>query len=214
LLLQRGNPEAAIEKFQMAQRFAPEKDTRVANNLGSALLALGRFEEAAVAYETSLAIRRSYSNLSNLGTVRFYLGDYRGSAELYEQAIALGPEDYRPYANLADAQSLVPALAERAQENYREAARRAEAFLAVQRDSIDVATELAWYWVNLGEEARARSMADTAMQRLESGDHALRLAAVYRRLGDDQRASEAVTRARDLGLAPRFIDATPWLRDF
>jgi serine/threonine protein kinase/tetratricopeptide (TPR) repeat protein len=211
VLLALGRAEAAIEKYRMAQRFAPQAAPRVANNLGSAYLTLGRFEEAAAAYEAALGERRSYSAVSNLGTARFYLGDYAAAAALYQESIALAPEDYRPYGNLADAQSLTPALAAQARGNYEEAARRAEKFLTVQSDSVDAATELAWYWVNLGDRERARIMADGAMERVDSGARALRLAGVYRRLGMADQANAAVQRATELGIASRIVESTPWL---
>lgn len=212
VLLALGRAEAAIEKYRMAQRFAPQAAPRVANNLGSAYLTLGRFEEAAAAYEAALVERRSYSAVSNLGTARFYLGDYAAAAALYQESITLAPEDYRPYGNLADAQSLTPALAAQARGNYEEAARRAEKFLTVQNDSVDAATELAWYWANLGENERARTMADGTMERVDSGARALRLAGVYRRLGLATEAGAAVRRANELGIAPRIVESTPWLR--
>jgi tetratricopeptide (TPR) repeat protein len=150
--------------------------------------------------------------LSNLGTARFYLGDYAGAAQSYGEALELAPEDHRPYGNLADAQSLTPGLAEAAIENYREAARRAEAFLAVQSDSVDAATELAWYLVNLGEREQARSMAVAVLPRLDGPGPALRVAGVLFRLGDQAEAESALSLARDLGASEREIAATPWLR--
>jgi tetratricopeptide (TPR) repeat protein len=211
-LLTRGEAEAAIDKYRTAQRFAPQAELSIVSNLGAAYKSLGRFEEAARAYESVVAARPTYRGLSNLGTVRFYLGDYAGAAEAYQQALELSPTDHRPYGNLADAQSLAPGLGEAAIENYREAAKRAEGFLAVQSDSVEAATELAWYLVNLGEHEQARSMALAALHRLDGPGSALRVAGVLFRLGDEARAEAALTLARDLGASEREIAATPWLR--
>jgi tetratricopeptide (TPR) repeat protein len=95
--------------------------------------------------------------------------------------------------------------------NYREAARRAEEFLSVRNDSLDAATELAWYWANLGESGRARSMAEAALPRLDGPTPALRVAAVLLRMGDRAGAAAALAKARELGVTEREIAATPWL---
>jgi tetratricopeptide (TPR) repeat protein len=211
-LLTRGEAEAAIDKYRTAQRFAPQAELSIVSNLGAAYKSLGRFEEAARAFESVVAARPTYRSLSNLGTVRFYLGDYAGAAEAYRQALELSPTDHRPYGNLADAQSLVPGLGEAAIENYRKAAERAESFLLVQSDSVEAATELAWYLVNLGEHEEARSMALAVLQRLDGPGSALRVAGVLFRLGDQAGAEAALTLARELGASEREIAATPWLR--
>jgi hypothetical protein len=121
------------------------------------------------------------------------------------------PDDYRVYGNLADAQSQDPTLAGQAAANYRLAAERVQAFLAVQTDSAEAATELAWYLANLRDMDQARILAETTLPSVSSSDIALRLAGVFRRLGDQRRELESISRARELGIAERFIESTPWL---
>jgi Flp pilus assembly protein TadD len=77
-------------------------------NLGAALQALGRYDDAATAYERSISLAPSGSAYSNLGLIRYDGGRYADACVALEKASQLAPNDYRVWANLGDAYRWTP----------------------------------------------------------------------------------------------------------
>src|SRR5262249_17472839 len=100
-------------------------------NLGGALQALGRYDEAAAAYERSIALGPSGSAYSNLGSVRYDSGRYAEACAALEKASKLTPNDYRVWANLGDAYRWTPARKAGAPKAYQRAITAARAALSV-----------------------------------------------------------------------------------
>jgi Flp pilus assembly protein TadD len=98
----RGRFEEAVLQFRQAATFAPDS-ARAHANLGAALQALNRHDEALQAYQRSLAIEPTANGWSNLGSLQFFLGRYEEARDAYRRATALTPADYLMWANLGDA---------------------------------------------------------------------------------------------------------------
>jgi serine/threonine protein kinase/tetratricopeptide (TPR) repeat protein len=209
-----GRYAEAADAFSAALALGGDTDARVYNNLGSAYFYADRLEDAEAAYARALALRASHSVVSNLGSVRFYLGNYPGAAELYRRALEIQPNDYRMYGNLADALSAAGEDAATVRGLYEKAAAGAKKFLDVQGDSIDAASELAWYWANSGRTEGARALLlGAAAREVSDGAVPYRLAGAWLRLGDVQNARAQLDRAIAMGYSSRIIAGTPWLRE-
>jgi tetratricopeptide (TPR) repeat protein len=96
---------------------------------------------------------------------------------------------------------------------YEQAAAGAKKFLDVQGDSIDAASELAWYWANSGRTDGARALLlGAAAREVSDGVVPYRLAGAWVRLDDAEKAREQLDRAIAMGYSSRIISGTPWLR--
>lgn len=212
-LMGTGRYADAADAFEAARALGGDGDVRVHNNLGSALFLADRFEDAEAAYSRAIAVRETHSAVSNLGSVRFYLGNYAGAAELYRKALEIQPGDYRMYGNLADAMAAAGAPVEEVRAFYERAAAGAKQFLDVQGDSVDAASELVWYWANSGRTSGARALLLSVVAReVTDGSVPYRLAGAALRLSDPVTARAQLDRAIELGYSPRIIAGTPWLR--
>ena len=88
----KGRYDQAQQMFQQVVTLAPDS-YRGFSNLGAMYQLQGRRSEAIREYEKSLKIRPFYAAASNLGTLRFYEGDYAGAARAFRQAVDLDAHD-------------------------------------------------------------------------------------------------------------------------
>ena len=99
-MLALGNPAAAIECYRRALALRP--GIRAHNNLGSALRAGGRLEEAEAALARAIELRPSYASaLANIGLVRQERARYAEALEMYDRAIAADPTHAAAHGNRA-----------------------------------------------------------------------------------------------------------------
>lgn len=210
--LLQGDGEGAAEMFRTALDFRPERPLSLWNNLGAAHLASDNLEAAAEAFEASLALGESASALSNLGTVRFHLGDFEEAAGLYRRACAISPKDHRLWGNLGDALAAAPASSAEAGEAFRTALGLAEALLAERPGDLEVLADLAFYHASLGHAGAASALLpDLLAAAPSSAELAFRAALVYARLGDAPAAQRLAGEARRLGYSQRMLATTPLL---
>jgi len=91
LLVDRGQPEPALEYFRRAQS-AAEGSVDICRNRGDALLRLGRFQEAVELAGKALELSGEHPALLNLrGNSRVELGEFAAAREDYERALELDP---------------------------------------------------------------------------------------------------------------------------
>jgi tetratricopeptide (TPR) repeat protein len=128
-----GDIEGAIASFLTATTLLPD-DATLWSSVGGLYLASGDSERAVDAFHRSLAIAPSYGALSNLGTLRYGQGEYADAAELYRQAAALDPGDFRIWGNIGDALAAAGDAPEASASAYARAVRLAEEYLAIKRD--------------------------------------------------------------------------------
>jgi tetratricopeptide (TPR) repeat protein len=91
-----------VIQFREASRLSPDASWNHVN-LGAALQALKRYDEALAAFQRSLAIEPTADGWSNLGTLQFFLGRYGAARESYRHATQLAPAHHVMWANLGDA---------------------------------------------------------------------------------------------------------------
>lgn len=98
-----GRPADAVALYQQAIRRDP-KVAEAHNNLGCALLVLGRLPEAVAALERAVALRPDYAEaLDSLGVGVAELGRHVEAAGYYERALAADPAAFRSAFHLGNA---------------------------------------------------------------------------------------------------------------
>jgi len=91
LMVQRGERERALELLKKASTIAP-REPGVWNNLGNALLSLGKLPEAEKAFRRSLALAESPEALTNLARIQRRRQEWTRSEASARRAIALAPQ--------------------------------------------------------------------------------------------------------------------------
>ncbi|MBW8758660.1 MAG: tetratricopeptide repeat protein [Burkholderiales bacterium] len=91
LMVQRGEPGRALELLKKASMIAP-REPGVWNNLGNALLGLGRLPEAEKAFHRSLALAESAEPLTNLARIQRRRQEWARSEASARRAVALAPQ--------------------------------------------------------------------------------------------------------------------------
>ena len=82
----------ALDALENAAKLMPD-DAEAQGNLGNALRALGRFEEAAASHRRALAIKPDYAEAhNNLGNALAELGRLSEAIGQYEEALRINPD--------------------------------------------------------------------------------------------------------------------------
>lgn len=151
-----GNETEAAREFEEALRFNPSH-AAARRGLGITLLHEDKLEAAAEQLRRALQdAPRDEEAANNLGMVQLRLNDVSGAIASLERAIQLNPRLIKAHFNLAQA--------------YRRAGRSGEARLETERGAALTAAQR-----SLG---RAMVLAQSARQRLQSGDRAGALSAL------------------------------------
>jgi len=105
--LAHGRYAESAKMFKRVVDLVPDNE-RGYLNLGAAYVQMARYDDAVRVFSASVERRPSGQGYSNLGTAYFLLGRYADAARAYEQATQLTPSYYLFWANLGDADRLVP----------------------------------------------------------------------------------------------------------
>jgi Ca-activated chloride channel family protein len=123
-----GRYDEALAAFRDAQIDAPN-DRQIAMNIGSALFAIGQYDEAEEAFTealgTSQSALRSQASY-NLGNTRFQQQQLAQAAESYERALEIDPDDMDAKYNLEIVQLLLNQAASESGEQRQEQRRVSE----------------------------------------------------------------------------------------
>lgn len=208
-LFDTGRYDAAAKQFGEVVNLTPDNPSGF-NNVGAAHFQGGRFAEAASAFEQSLLLAPSRDAEMNTGTMYFYAGDFAKSAAHYRRALELAPDDYRGWGNLGDA--LRAQGDDEATAAYREAVSRAESALALNESDHAARADLAHYAAELGQQARAVALIQSALSAAPE-DMLVHYSAalVYARLDDNDASLAHLERAVELGYQRQLLAADPGL---
>ncbi|HXX19977.1 MAG TPA: tetratricopeptide repeat protein [Candidatus Acidoferrum sp.] len=97
-----GDYSRALQAFQQVTVLEPDIDAGY-ENIGNVYLQQGKYQECVPYLQKALQIEPNYATDSNLGTAYFFLKQYSNSADMFEKAVALNPNDTVTRVNLADA---------------------------------------------------------------------------------------------------------------
>jgi serine/threonine-protein kinase len=124
---------------------------------------MDRFEEALAACRRSLAIEPTSGAYSNAGSSEFFLGRYGEASKDFEKAVALTPDRYDGWADLADAYYWSGRKSE-AHEAYQKAIRMARSELQVNPRDPSAHARLAVCLARTGELSEARAETSRAVE--------------------------------------------------
>ncbi|NIY77081.1 tetratricopeptide repeat protein [Thalassospira sp. HF15] len=167
-LIQSEHITQGIAILEKAVAFSP-KDWRALNNLGAALLKVGRHKEALeyLARAEKLAPddpERRLSNLLQLGEALRHMGDLKRAQEIFRQAIAEKPKSGRAWHDLADVMKFKPGSPEiQTMEDILNA--DADDLPKADREMIGFALGKAYMDSKNPEQAMARLDAANALRR-------------------------------------------------
>jgi tetratricopeptide (TPR) repeat protein len=200
--------DAAVRAYEKALEMAPDSIMGL-NNLGSTLLILRRYEDAASAFQRSLELEERAAPRSNLGTACFFQGKYEEAVENYRRATELEPSRPDHWGNLGDGLQALGRATE-ARRAYAEAAVRARERLAATPLSPQEHMDVGYYCAKarqaecaLAEGARAAELQPGNMSIL------FRNSVIQCILGRHEEALNWLEKAVRLGLTRAEIENEP-----
>ncbi|MEL6110723.1 MAG: tetratricopeptide repeat protein [Planctomycetota bacterium] len=158
---QRGDHHTAIDlighAIEVHHKTARRDNAEHLLNLGSALAAVGKTNDAVTAFRRSIELQPTCTAWNNLGNARKSLGHVDAALKAFELATAMDPTDPRPLANQG------ATLLE--QGELQEAARALRSALAMAPDLLEAENNLALVQTRLGNFEDAVAGFITVLQR-------------------------------------------------
>ncbi len=145
-----GRLQEAAEQFAKATQITPDNAIAL-GDLGQASLQLGRFDLAQANLEKAAELEPSYPTFSALGTLLELNGKYAESVTMYQKAMALSPNDYKAWGNLASGYMWSPGGHEHAIEAYHKAIELAEVTRKETPDDPLLLAVLGGYYAAVGD---------------------------------------------------------------
>ena len=202
-----GRVNESISYFQSVDDLLPE--SRVAsNNLGAAYYLMGRFGEAAAAWEDALRGAPNTNVYLNLGSSYFFLGRFDDAAQMYQQALDLAPEHFEVWGNLGDAYRHSTNQRERADAAYRRAIELARQHLQINSADAFAIAALAHYQASIGERTAALENIGLAVQLAQKDMFVYYFSATALcALNEPEQALDSIRKALSLGYPAHLVKA-------
>ena len=208
-LFRRGRYAEAAREWETAGMVAPD-NVIVFRNVGAAYNQLGRYEEAASAFQRALEIQPSGPIYTNLGTLRFFQGRYSEAVTAFEKAVELGANIYLNWGNLGDGLRWAPGRRGESVAAYRHASDLVEKQIAQKPEDLNLLTRHAVYLVKMGErEAALKEIAAIAAMPKLAPPILYRVTTVYELAGDRARALKTLEQALRGGYPAKEIENDP-----
>ena len=146
----------AVAAWEKARTLAPD-NVLVLRNLAAAYHMVNRTDDAAAALQRALEVKPSASIYNNLGTLRFFQGQYLQSVAAFERAVEMNPTFALYWGNLGDAHRWAPGPdhERKAAEAYARATQLAGDALAKSPDNVETRASRAIYLVKSGHTREA-----------------------------------------------------------
>ena len=158
-------------------------DLKGYSDLGAALTEQRKYAEAETAYKTSLQIKKTESNLNNLGAMLAYLGRDADALSLYKRAAELQPASIIYQINIGDSERRL-GQAGKAKVAYRKAFTLVSNQLQVNAASGQARSYKAYIEARLGRKDSAMDEIGQALQSSGSDKEVMRRAVLtYEALG-------------------------------
>ncbi len=202
-----GRVDESIAYFQRVDDLLPE--SRVAsNNLGAAYYLMGRYQQAASAWENALGGSSNTNVFLNLGSSYFFLGRFDDAAQMYQQALELAPEHFEVWGNLGDAYRYSTNQAGRADAAYRRAIELAEQHLQINSSDAVAIAALAHYQACIGDRDPALLNISLAAQLAQKDMFVYYFSATaLAALNEPEQALDSIRKALSLGYPPHMVKA-------
>ena len=201
----------AVATWEKALAITPD-NARILRSIAAGYHMLDRYEDAAATLQKALEVDPNGTTYANLGTARFFQGQYRAAVKAMEKAVELTPNNFLYWGNLGDAYRMVPEQKGKAGETYRRAIQLVTAVLKENPKDASARSSLAIYLGRTGDATGARREADSALS--EPGATAavkFKCGLAFEASGDRVRALEAIEAAIKSGYSMREILREPEL---
>jgi tetratricopeptide (TPR) repeat protein/predicted Ser/Thr protein kinase len=146
--------EDAAHSWEGAVQLTPDNVVAL-RNLAAAYHMLGRDEDAAAKLQRALEIQPAATTYNNLGTLRFFQGQYGDAAEAFDKAVQLSANNYLYWGNLGDAYRWTPGGKDKAKPAYLRASQLLNEKIAASPADPDLHANLAVYLIKSGDRDRA-----------------------------------------------------------
>ena len=140
----------AAASWEHALKLEPD-NLDALGSLGAVYHVIGRDDDAATRLQRALEIQPDSDTYNNLGTIRFYQGQYQEAVVLFEKAVALHANLYDRWGNLGDAYRWAPGHAEKAKEAYKQAIQLVREEISKAPAQTDLRANLAMYLAKSGD---------------------------------------------------------------
>ncbi|MBO6506608.1 MAG: protein kinase [Kordiimonadaceae bacterium] len=163
-------------------------DARAYSNLSAMQHLQGKTLEAISTLQQGLMIRPSRTLYSNLGTYLFFLKQYPQAVSAFEDALNIqgGTNDYRIWANLADAYSMVDGKRAKARQAYQRAGQLLVEQFPAWKDNKTLVSKLSLYQAKTGNISEAEVNIDSVMKDGSAAPDVLFRAAVVKELSGNR----------------------------
>jgi len=179
-------------------------------NLGAMYFRMDRWADAGKAFEKSLAVKPTAFGYANLGTVRFFEGNYAEAAKQCEAATRLQPANPINWGNLGDSLWQLTGERVRARAAFETAVSLAGRQLAINPDNPKLRKLYALYLAKLGRsEAAVAEVRRAQAQAPNDGSVHFYAARVYAVLGDIDAVFGTLRKSLSLGYSVREIAQEP-----
>jgi eukaryotic-like serine/threonine-protein kinase len=213
ILITAGRHAEAVPPLERAAGLAPDS-ALVYRNLGGAYHALGRYADATTSFQRALEIKADPAVYNNLGTLYFFRGLYDQAIVAFERAVQLRANDFRTWANLADAYRFTPGRKTDAEQAYTRALQLLDEQMARAPNDLDLSTRRVVMLAKKGDCTAAKTGAAAAQDAASRSSAAVyRLAVAHEVCGDRAQALEAVTKAVTAGYPLEQVHQDPELVD-
>ena len=182
---------------------------RAYGSLGGIYLYEGKFDQAAKAFDKSLAIRPSSQTYSDLGASYILQGRPAMAVAVLEKGAGAEKAGYEIWGNLGDAYLQTPGMSGKARAAYARAVELVKEELAVNRKNAAARANLAYYLMRLEDKKQALAEIENA-RALAPKDRGVLFssALVYELAGNRGGALKALAAAAAGGYSLPVIRAT------
>jgi len=208
-LFRTGRYEEALPLYRYVVELAPEHAPGY-NNLGVTYYMLGRFEEAATTWDHIIDDAPTRATLMNYANSLYYQYEFERSAQMYESALEMAPNDYRIWESLAGSLRHMPGGTARENEAMQHAIELAQETLHVNPKDQMALSRVSLLYIRSGEMERAgESIAKLRKLGWDDPDVSFTLALILLETGDREGALEELVRAVEMGFPAILIAADP-----
>ncbi len=203
--------DEAIRSWEKAVALTPD-NVRVLRSLAAAYHMLDRYEDAASTLQKALELDPSAPVWSNLGTARFFQGQYLAAATAMEKAVELNPNNYLYWGNLGDAYRWAPGKKDRAPEAFTRAIQLVQAAIRRTPGDAEPKASLAVYFAKRADPEKAKAQVEQLMALPKPGPGVLFKCGLAAELsGDRARALQLIESALAAGYSMREVAREPEL---